>query len=172
MTLGMVMIYYPPPCLRHSVRSMSHPMYWFHCTGFIILILSFVPEVLFLGGGHLRLELLAHPLKLFFAPKIKTLFWYSFLGATIAHMVKQCSKKRSQSYPKYNFLPTWGTSFRYGIYQSGATLAHPGEVPKAIKKTSPQKTQNWWNISHVSKSVSFWERVFVRICCKMAPDPQ
>ena len=66
-------------------------------------------------------------------------FWYLFpgvlFGAKVAKMSQHATKKRIKNHQTSHFLLTWGTSFRYAIYQSGATLDLPGEVPKAITKT-------------------------------------
>ena len=104
------------------------------------LLVASLPFIQFKGtaGGLLEITRVTG-----FAHFIRPFFLNSFFGAKVANMCRNGTKKWSKNDPKSRFLPTWGTSFRYGIYWSGATLAHPGEVPKAIKKTSLQKdTQN------------------------------
>ena len=98
-----------------------------------------------------------HGLRDFLDPVFPTFFWYPLLGSKMSNMGHNGTKKWPKSNPKSHFLPTWGTSFWYGIYRSGATLTRPGEVPKASKKTSLQKNiKQLQNIEKCTKQGSFW----------------
>ena len=97
--------------------------------------------------------------------------------AKVANMSQNGTKKLPKSDPKYRFLLTSGTSFRYSIYQSGATLAHPGEVPKAVKKLAFKKHQQIrQNVGKCVKKCFHWEakgrptnQHFPRIFCPGGP---
>ena len=102
-----------------------------------------------------------HNLHDFLDPVFGPFFWYPLFGAKVVNMCQNGSKKWPKSDAKSHFLPTWGTSFRYGSYQSGATLAHPGEVPKVIQKTSLQKKRpKSAKYRKLCQKVSIWGLVF------------